>query len=201
MAQMLIDADTTQLQAAVAQALALPAQARRAAKRALKRLRAHVVTTSKRETATAAKVPQKALSNRYKGEPPDEKGLTIWAGLWDVAPESVSTPRQTGAGVRAGRWFFPGAFYRRVTASRPHIYIRLSSRHYQPGLYPGLRPAGPPSGGYRDFGRFPVIRIRIPIDEPMVASFEGNADEFIRFFGRRFDHELTHEAAVRSAPR
>lgn len=202
MAQLLLDANTAQLRAAVAQAGALPDQARIAAKRALKRLRAHIVKTSKRETAAEAKVPQNALGNRYKGEPPDEKGLTIWAGLWDIAPEAVSRPRQTKAGVQAGRWFFPGAFYKRVTATVAHIYIRKSSRHYNPGLYPGLRPAGPPTGqGRSDYWRFPVVRIRVPIDEPMVASFEDNGQEFTTFFGHRFAHELTHEAAIRSAPR
>lgn len=204
MAQLLLDANTAQLRAAVAQAGALPDQARIAAKRALKRLRKHIVTTSKRETAAEAKVPQKALTNRYKGDPPDEKGLTIWAGCWNIEPSRVGTPRQTKAGVRVGRWFFPGAFLAilaNVTESQ-RVYLRMSSRHYNPGIYPGLLPSASRIGAKRkDYWRFPIITLRIPIEEPMVASFEDNGQDFTTFFGRRFAHELTHEAAIRHAPR
>ena len=203
MAQLLLDADTAQLRAAVAQACALPDQARTAAKRALQRLRKHIVTTSKRETAAEAKVPQKALSNRYKGEPPDEKGLTIWAGCWNIEPSRVGTPRQTKAGVRVGRWFFPGAFLASLNnVGHPRVYLRMSSRHYNPGVYPGLLPSASRIGARRgDYWRWPIITLRIPIEEPMIKSFEGNSAEFTEFFDRRFAHELTHEAAIRSAPR
>lgn len=181
--------DGSRMQAAVREAGAAPQQARLAALRAFRRLRTHINSVTRKQAAATLGVPGRALKRRWRSDPPDEMGMRIWVGTWMLAPELMATPRQTPGGVRVGRWFFPGAFYGRVWAhAGPGIYIRKSSRHYDPALYPALRPGTAPAG--LDYWRFPVIRVRVPIEQAVVGSFAGHETAFGEFFFRRFEHEL-----------
>ena len=181
-----IEVDARALRALLEQAAATPKQARAAVRRALRRTQKHIVDQSKKAVAREAGAPQKALRKRYVSPAPNEEGMEVWVGTWAIAPELFGKPRQTRQGVKVGRLpLFRGAFIGRVYNGVEGIYIRTSSKHYDERRYPGLTSRHGKGGG-----RFPVVRIRVPIEDAVVQSFGSREGEFSAFFLRQLEAEL-----------
>ena len=197
-----LDIDNAAMREMIRAAGATEQQARAAVKRALRRLQKHIMTDSKREVAQKLGVPLKKVSKRYHSSTAEEDGCEIWAGTWALDAMSFGRARQTKAGVRVGRLpLFRGAFIGRPWPSRGGVgvFIRKSSRHYTPDLYgrqrrPGDRFGG--SGADRG-GRFPVVRVRVPVEDAVIGSFRGKEPRYEEFFLRQLQSELNYQTRVR----
>ncbi len=159
----------------------------------------------KKDGAAALKVKQKALTRRIRTsniKNGDQSG-TLWAGTWNLSPYVVGTPRQIGAksvggkkarsllgGVGLGRdRFYRGAFLGKIYGGRENIWIRLSSGHFNPLLFPGGMKYG--SSKFQG-GRFPVVKASIATDEVMALVFDRDADEIREQFHKRLRKEVNY---------
>lgn len=197
-----LDIDNSAMRDMIAAVGATPQQARAAVKRALRRLQKHIMTGSKRAVAQKLGVPIKRLSKRYWSSTADENGCEIWAGTWAIDAMSFGRARQTATGVRVGRLpEFRGAFIGTPWPSRNSygVFIRKSSRHYTPDLYPMQRRSGNRFGnsGADRGGRFPVVRVRVPIEDAVIGSFRGKEPEYEQFFLRQLEHELAYQTSIK----
>lgn len=154
-------------------------------------------TRIKREAAKALKVPQKVLTSRLfisKIKNGESKGK-LWAGTWNISPlvlGPVASGRKSRV-IQVGRYRYPGAFYERVYGSRPDIWIRLSSKHFDKALYPGGRKkAGTNTLDPELRGRFPVAKAAISIEEAMGKTFDRNEDEIRQEFYKKLRKEINY---------
>lgn len=197
-----LDIDNRAMRDMIAAVGATPRQARAAVKRALRRLQKHIMTGSGREVAQKLGLPMKRVAKRYHSSTAEEDGCEIWAGTWAIDAMSFGRARQTKTGVRVGRLpEFRGAFIGRPWPSRGDlgVFIRKSSRHYTPDLYGRQRRSGSRFGGSgaERGGRFPVVRVRVPIEDAVIGSFRGKEPEFEQFFLRQLEAELNYQVNVR----
>lgn len=162
---------------------ATPKQVRQATRRALSRTARHMQTVVRREAAKEAKVPQKAIRGRfYRHLSRSRDAASIWAGTYHVPLSQLGEPRQTKAGVRVGRLFYPGAFVGRGKLEGRGVFIRYRSRHFDPALY--RTPKHSPSAD-------PIVRaLGIPLDRAVDRAFTGNEASFEQFFISAFRGEL-----------
>lgn len=161
---------------------ATPAQVVRARASALRKMRKRIETMVKRAAAKELRMPQKVLGRRFYSDPVKrtDEVLKVWIGTHPVSPFSLGKVRPYGkpgktGGVKAGRRTYRGAFIAAIYSSRDKVWIRKSSKHYSPELYPTRKRAGDRGLGELR-GRFPVVRAAVPIDEvvgKVVSQHEG----------------------------
>lgn len=197
-----LDIDNSAMRDMIAAVGATPQQARAAVKRAMRRLQKHIMMGSRREVSAKLGVGLQKLRKRYWSSTADENGCEIWAGTWALDALAFGRARQTKTGVRVGRLpEFRGAFIGTPFPSRDSfgVFIRKSSRHYSPDLYPMQRRSGNRFGGSGAGrgGRFPVVRVRVPIEDAVIGSFRGKEPEYEQFFLRQLEHELAYQTSIR----
>lgn len=197
-----LDIDNRAMREMIAAVGATPKQAQAAVKRALRRLQKHIMTGSAKVVAKRIGAPLHKVRKRYHSSAVDEDGVEIWAGTWALDAMSFGKARQTKAGVKVGRLpLFRGAFIGRPWRSRGDVgvFIRRSSRHYNPSLYPSHPRTGSRFGssGADRGGRYPVVRVRVPIEDAVIGSFRGNAPEYEQFFLRQLEAELNYQINVK----
>lgn len=189
--------DKSAIEAMIANYGATDKQARKAAVSALRKLRKNVQTLVKRQVAKKENIPQKALNKRVYGSKVDDDAvLTIWVGTKDVMPHQIGNPVQDAKGVKVGRYrAWTGAFIANPFRSGEAVWIRMSSKHYTPALYPSAdwRAKVPGKQG----NRFPIVKVGVPIEESVAEVIEGNQQEIMDLFMRRLDQELNYYVNVR----
>lgn len=162
---------------------ATPKQVRQATRRALSRTARHMQTVVRREAAKEAKVPQKAIRGRfYRHLSRSRDAASLWAGTYNVSLSQLGTPRQTKAGVRVGRFFFPGAFLGRGRLAGRGVFIRHDSPHFDPTRY-----STPKTN--RAIGHIRRA-LGIPLDRAVDRAFTDNEASFEQFFISAFQGEL-----------
>jgi len=144
----------------------------------VRKVRAWALTQLARELAAKADITQRSLKRRvYQGLTRTGQTVTatIWIGLRPIAADLVGNPKKLPTGVRVRSHIFHGAFIAAIfSGDTAKVYMRK------------FRAAG---GGKR-VGRFPVVRMTIPIAEQMeeiLPKYEGPA---ARKFEEIFEHEL-----------
>lgn len=191
-----LDIDNAAMQEMIRQIGATPQQARNAVKRALRRLQKHIISGNKKEVAAKLGVTQKRLSKRYHSSTATEDGCEIWAGTWAIDALDFGRARQTKTGVRVGRLpEFRGAFLATPWPSKNSygVFIRKSSKHYTPDLYG--RSAG--SAARKRGSRYPLVRVRVPVEDAVIGSFRDKAPEYEEFFLRQLEAELNYQVNVK----
>lgn len=131
-----------------------------------------------RETQIPIKVLRKRLLS-YRTSPKLMRSK-VFFGLRLIDAEHMGAPRRQKAGVKAGKHFFPGAFLGSVYSPTEKIWIRKTSKHYDPNLYPHSTDARSNTEFLdQEGGRFPLVKARIKTDEAesifveWVAKAEG----------------------------
>ncbi|MGI6655256.1 MAG: phage tail protein [Desulfobulbus sp.] len=196
---------------AVREMNALPAQAARATASALRKTGRSLQTRIKREAARELRLPQKFLARRFyvSRVKVGAQHATLWIGLRSLRVEPLGTVGRYGetgakfAGVMvvggSRRLVYRGAFLAKMQPDAPErIYIRLSSKHFDPALYPikaktqQRLDSGEPFGG-----RFPVVRPAIPISGPIIAAVGRVREDAVPIFEKIFASELNYQVNVR----
>lgn len=191
-----LDIDNAAMQEMIRQVGATQQQAKNAVKRALRRLQKHIISGNKKDVATRLGVAQKRLAKRYYSSAADENGCKIWAGTWAIDALDFGKPRQSKTGVRVGRLpEFRGAFAASPWPSKNScgVFIRQSSKHYRPDLYG--RSAG--SAARKRGSRYPLVRVRVPVEDAVIGSFSDSAPEYKEFFLRQLEAELNYQVNVK----
>lgn len=182
---------------------AIEPEIRVARARALRKTARWLRREALRYVAAKERIPQKRLARRVfvSRVGNDDDTARVWFGLNPVDAVTIGTPRQTARGTRVGRRFYRGAFVARIYTSREKVWIRKSSRYYDPALYPVMRRRHvefAPEGEVRR-GRFPVVRAAIDVGEhfeKFLETAEGRvADEFVRRFDQEIRYAALHEVA------
>jgi len=194
-----IQIDQSALKEVIQRFQSTPEQMEMARASALRKMRTRIETPIKREAAKALRIPQKALKPRFyssKVKRGDDE-LKVWIGTQPMSPFQIGNVRPYGkpgktGGVKAGRRTYRGAFLASIYAGRQKVWIRLSSKHYQPDLYPTSK-----GGSSSRSERFPVIRAAVVIDEVMEQVVERDGNEILSQFERVFLQELNYYTNVR----
>ncbi|NDY41254.1 hypothetical protein G3N55_00115 [Dissulfurirhabdus thermomarina] len=167
--------------------------------RALRRTAREIRTQVRREAARELRIPQRALSGRLylSRVRPGDEAAALWIGTLPVPAVAVGRPRQTKKGVRVGRRSWRGAFVARIYG-REQVWIRRSSRHYDPALYPTRHRAGDRFGAAGHLrGRFPVVRAAVAVDGVVEAVVRRAAPRVPGLYARKWDQELNYVLNVR----
>lgn len=149
-----------------------------AAQRAANRTRDWLLTQMSRELAQRAALPVNGLRGRFrrgrkKALQQDGAGYAIlWIGLNAIEAQRAGVLRQTKKGTRAGRHFFDRAFVARIYNGTEKVWRR---KNFGKGS-----------------GRWPVVKMTIPIDEIMeeiLPQYQAAAE---RMFSQRLEHEIKY---------
>lgn len=198
-----ISLDQRAIEALIASSGATERQTKKATISALRKLRRNVRTLVKRQMSKELGIPQKAFAKRVYGSTVDTDGvLTIWIGTNPISPYAIGDPVKNKTGVKVGRYrTFTGAFIAKVFGDKESVWIRASSKHYSPALYPSSS-----SRSYNDWrvgirakyrNRFPVVKVGIPIEEGVTRVIENNREAIGDLFMRRLEQELNYHVNVR----
>lgn len=195
--------DKSAMDALVGSLPATEEQKRKAGTSALRKFRKRFETRIKRAAAKRARIPMKGLGDRFFSNKIDEGDdeLTLWIGAWNVSPFAIGTPTAYGVpgksgGVKAGRRRWKGAFIHAIYTSEQKVWIRLSSKHYSPELYPTRHRPGD-RGLARD-GRFPVVQAAIKIDAAIEEVLATEGPQLEEEFAKLYVQELNYYTVVKS---
>lgn len=145
-------------------------------------------------------IPMKVLRKRlqaYRTSKALMRGK-VWFGLNALDADYISSGRQIKAGVKVGRHFFPGAFKASIYSSKQKIWIRKSSKHFDPNMYPSRR--GRATGGVvndESRGRFPVVKVRVDIEEAedIFVNWIAKAESYLaRLINKELNIEIQRAA-------
>lgn len=198
-----LDIDQEMLERRADLAGATDQQLRAAITSALRKMETRVETRIKRRAAKTLRIPQRSLENRFfsKSIQPGDSELKVWIGTWHLSPFAIGSPRTYGTpcrsgGVKVGGRTYPGAFLAKIYTVEEKVWIRLSSKHYSPELYPTkYRPGDRGLGG--DKSRFPVVRAAVPIDDVMRDVIEQEGPQILQEFDKVFLAELNYQVNVK----
>lgn len=169
--------------------------------RALRKTLMGMRTQVKRNVAKDLKITQKVIKDRFKTTrvKPGAEEAELWVGTYNVPAHFLGKPRQLKSGVRVGRRSYRGAFM--VNSSNPkfvqhyggRIWMRKSSRHYSPALYPGKKGGSNPArrksiGG----GRFPIVQAAVRIHESVGKTMDLLRPQVPALFAKKFDQEMNY---------
>lgn len=170
-------------------------------RRAVDKTMTWLARLARKDISGAMGIPVKALRHRLMQYRTTRSLMRakVWFGLKTLDATRAGKGRQLKSGVRVkSKYFFPGAFRAAVFNSDEKIWVRRSSKHYDPNVYPAER-GKPDSSGFvsKSGGRFPLIKARIDLEEAediftqWVARAEARLSQAI--------HEELAKELVRSA--
>lgn len=196
------DLDKSAIDALVGNLPVTEEQQRKAGTSALRKFRKRFETRIKRAVAKKARIPLKGLENRFFSSRVEEgdQELTVWIGAWNVSPFAIGVPVPYGVpgksgGVKAGRHRWRGAFIQAIYSGESKVWIRASSKHFSPELYPtNYRPG---DRGLAGDGRFPVVRAAISVDAAIEQVLATEGPQLVGEFEKIFQQELNYYAVVK----
>jgi hypothetical protein len=178
-----------------------------AGKSALHKTGSWLKTRIKKGAAQKLNITQKSIENRFwfKKMEPGSAELILTVGTEPVLPFSVGNPsimgssaKPTGIKVRSHR--FPGAFISQIYSKNKNVWIRLHSTHYSPELYPSGSGESKGIGSFPGSeGRFPVVKVGIPIDDIVQEVVESLEDDLGKKYEEILTRELNYQVNVKGA--
>lgn len=153
---------------------------RRAINKTLGWLRTHIARAVGRKEGLAMRAVRQRLQ-AYPAKGGVAKGK-LWFGLNPIEASRTGRARQTAQGVSVGRRRYAGAFHKRVYGSKPDIWIRTASKHFDSRDYPDSevsRATGASSGWIAENDtRFPLAKAKISIEgvSPLFEVWVRKAD-------------------------
>ena len=154
---------------------------RRAINKTLGWLRTHIArAVSRQERIAVAAVRQRLRSYPVSGGASSGK---LWFGLNAIESSRIGRARQTSSGVSVAGRRYQGAFLKKVYGSKPDIWIRTASKHFNADDYPDSTVSagrGASSGWVAENGdRFPLAKAKVSLEQarPHFESWVQKADE------------------------
>jgi hypothetical protein len=176
-----------------------------AGKSALHKTGSWLKTRIKKGAAEKLNITQKSIGNRFwfQKMKPGSAELVLNIGTEPVLPFSVGNPSIMGSpakstGIKVRSYNFPGAFIRQIYSKKKNVWIRLHSSHYTPELYPS---GGGESKGAGNFpgseGRFPVVKVGIPIEAIVQEVVESLEDDLGNKYAEILARELNYQVNIK----
>ena len=157
---------------------AAAAAQRRAINKTLGWLRTHIArAVGKQERIAIGAVRQRLRAYPVSGRTMRGK---LWFGVNAIEASRIGRPRQSRAGVSVAGRRYQGAFFKQVYGSSPDIWIRTSSKHFNPTDYPDSTQGRRRSGFVAESdNRFPLAKAKVSLDQvrPHFDSWVKRADE------------------------
>ena len=157
---------------------AAAAAQRRAINKTLGWLRTHIArAVGKQERIAIGAVRQRLRAYPVSGGAMRGK---LWFGVNAIEASRIGRPRQSLSGVSVAGRRYQGAFFKQVYGSSPDIWIRTSSKHFNPTDYPDSAQGRRRSGFVAESdNRFPLAKAKVSLDQvrPHFDSWVKRADE------------------------
>lgn len=157
---------------------AAAAAQRRAINKTLGWLRTHIArAVGKQERIAIGAVRQRLRAYPVSGGAMRGK---LWFGVNAIEASRIGRPRQSRAGVSVAGRRYQGSFFKQVYGSSPDIWIRTSSKHFNPADYPDSTQGRRRSGFIAESdNRFPLAKAKVSLDQvrPHFDSWVKRADE------------------------
>lgn len=151
---------------------------RRAINKTIRWLRTHIArAVGKQERIAIGAVRQRLRAYPVTGG--DMRGK-LWFGINAIEASRTGRARQTGAGVSVAGRRFQGAFFKKVYGSNADIWIRTSSKHFNPTDYPDSEQGSRRTGFVEEHdNRFPLAKAKVSLEQvrPHFDAWVKRADE------------------------
>lgn len=122
----------------------------------------------------------------------------VFFGLRAIDADYLGGGRQLKAGVKVGKHMFTGAFKASIYSSRQKIWIRKSSKHFDPNMYPHRSGRSGTDYSTDTHGRFPVVKVRVEIEEAedIFVQWVAKAESYLaRLVNKELNIEIKRAAA------
>jgi hypothetical protein len=121
----------------------------------------------------------------------------LWFGLNAIESSRIGRARQSGSGVSVAGRRYQGAFLKKVYGSKPDIWIRTASKHFNADDYPDstVSSGGGASSGWvaENGNRFPLAKAKVSLEQarPHFDSWVKRADaRLLEILRQEFNFEL-----------
>ncbi|SEN18915.1 hypothetical protein SAMN04487857_111111 [Pseudomonas sp. ok272] len=157
---------------------ACAAAQRRAINKTLGWLRTHIA----REIGKQERIAISAVRQRLRAYPVSGGAMRgkLWLGLNAIEASRIGRPRQNRRGVSVAGRRYQGAFYKQVYGSSADVWIRTSSKHFNPEDYPDADQGRRRTGFVEENdNRFPLAKAKVSLEQvrPHFDSWVKRADE------------------------
>ncbi|MNF80757.1 hypothetical protein D3C84_630070 [compost metagenome] len=177
----------------------MPKAAAAAQRRAINKTLGWLATHMARDVSKQERIAVRAVRQRLRSYPIKGQGQLgkLWFGTNPMEASRVGNPRQGKAGVSVAGRRYQGAFYKRVYGNKADIWIRTSSKHFNPDDYPGSSASagGGTSSGWiaENDNRFPLAKAKVSLEdvEGPFYTWANKADErLLVVFKQEMNFEL-----------
>ena len=177
----------------------IPKAAANAQRRAINKTLGWLSTHIARAVGKQERIAVKAVRQRLRSYPIAGGAMRgkLWFGINPLEASRAGRPRQTKAGVSVGSRRYRGAFYKKVYGSRPDIWIRTASKHFDRADYPDSEvtsQTGASSGFVgENSDRFPLAKAKISLDSvrPHFEAWSRKADaQLLHVLRQEMNYEL-----------
>ncbi len=190
---------TDDMQAFKQLAKVVPKAAAAAQRRAINKTLGWLATHMARDVSKQERIAVRAVRQRLRSYPIQGQGQLgkLWFGTNPLEASRTGQARQTKAGVSVAGRRYQGAFYKRVYGNKADIWIRTSSKHFNPDDYPGssVSAGGGTSSGWiaEHDNRFPLAKAKVSLEdvEGPFYTWANRADErLLVVFRQEMNFEL-----------
>lgn len=152
-----------------------------------------------RDVSKQERIAVRAVRQRLRSYPIQGQGQLgkLWFGTNPMEASRTGQARQTKAGVSVAGRRYQGAFFKRVYGNKADIWIRTSSKHFNPDDYPGSTASmgGGTSSGWiaENDNRFPLAKAKVSLEdvEGPFYTWANRADErLLVVFRQEMNFEL-----------
>lgn len=177
----------------------VPKAAAAAQRRAINKTLGWLATHMARDVSKQERIAVRAVRQRLRSYPIKGQGQLgkLWFGTNPMEASRTGQAHQTRAGVSVAGRRYQGAFYKRVYGSKADIWIRTSSKHFNPDDYPGSHASmgGGTSSGWiaENDNRFPLAKAKVSLEdvEGPFYTWANRADErLLVVFRQEMNFEL-----------
>ncbi|POA21526.1 hypothetical protein C1886_04435 [Pseudomonas sp. FW300-N1A1] len=159
------------MQAFKSLAKVVPKAVAAAQRRAINKTLGWLATHMARDVSKQERIAVRAVRQRLRSYPIKGQGQLgkLWFGTNPMEASRIGSPRQGKAGVSVAGRRYQGAFYKRVYGNKADIWIRTSSKHFNPDDYPGstVSASGGTSSGWiaENDDRFPLAKAKVSLED------------------------------------
>ena len=177
----------------------VPKAAAAAQRRAINKTLGWLATHMARDVSKQERIAVRVVRQRLRSYPIQGQGQLgkLWFGTNPMEASRTGQARQTKTGVSVAGRRYQGAFYKRVYGNKADIWIRTSSKHFNPDDYPGSTASigsGTSSGWIAENdNRFPLAKAKVSLEdvEGPFYTWANRADErLLVVFRQEMNFEL-----------
>ena len=176
----------------------MPKAVAAAQRRAINKTLGWLATHMARDVSKQERIAVRAVRQRLRSYPIKGHGQLgkLWFGTNPMEASRIGNPRQGKAGVSVAGRRYQGAFYKQVYGGKADIWIRTTSKYFNPDDYPGgACTAGGTSSGWiaENDGRFPLAKAQVSLEdvEGPFYTWANKADErLLVVFKQEMNFEL-----------